>query len=1443
MAQYSPYSDPSINEIGSGFLGNSLLAARNSTVMSTGMRMAMEFEDMFLDTSSDPLNMVKSRNEYNPTADPMSYSMGNNPEGIAEAIKDIPYSEWSWLLTSKSFNQFESRVQFLKAGLPEAQSVVPLSARVAAGATDVAALMAAGIAAEPLALIGLGARTTLAGRAAAASNGMWRLQHVSKAAAEAAATVSRTNLTARFTALGVAEEAVYQAIKNGVDPLYDPDAGDVLFDLTIAGSTAGLVGGTLFGRAFLRSHIEDAANDMRRLRTTELPGGYTITYADHLRFSSPAAADQMLFAPGATSLSDEVARIGSDLSADFQRRADLGVVDLNIPGTRTIGIGEVPVAGAPRAVRTLIEEVPVGPQKPLKPTIGTTAKPSVGIRSAIKAAAFELSLAGVELNPQVFTAIGRALVDTYGMRLSAGAFNKEFWNRIISDLPPEIVEKLRPIKERAFIPGIDRTVRDAALSEDMVESVWNHFRAGTHLRPDSEKSLIFQVLQEIRSRGGMVNRQVVGEVIDELRQIAQNPPKRVNVKGKTVMDKNARRLAVAKIVNRRTEKLKRGATEAKPVYIPASLVDRMSMPSTGGVGIGAAAGGLDVPTTGGARPDFSDIPQSRQWYERIPILGRALNQSALLLESNNGAARLIGWLTFNARRSFDKAQAQTIFESGTAMLHKTMFTFMRGYRNGFIQFALGDGVRNVRDPGTIADAIRFAFGKRELRRDFNRRVAAQLRTGAYDDAVDAVNDTAKGFREIFNKMHELASSAGVRGFTKAAVRNYMPRLWRFDKIRRLATTKEGKQDLINLIQTAIDQNGRKVVIDGVEETITGDLRKAATAFADRLISIAENTENAPMTQQDQELFDALQGLMGPLKAATSSRTPFGRGRILLNETASVRATADHFGDGLGDLSLAGLTNDDLPFVFRKYLTSVLGAVNERRLIDAFNQELKLRGIFSPKYRTADGDTVEDLVEANTVDEVVKLARKLGGPIGEQQESALREVIAAVRYEPIHNGAASVGDRILGVTLPLGYLVTGGQFGLAAMGEVARIVGTLGVRQTINQMPILKEMLTNFYNLDRESQNMASLLDSWFAPSTDRLRRSLFDPLGEGYRYDQSGTGGAIYRGTKRLLDGTSNVMSDISGLAPITSFTQQLAAATTMQHLYDVSKGVAKKLDNATVRSLGLEPEQYDTIISYVGRNAKTKQGFMGERIIGMDNVDAKDMDLLRAFVDRTVRTRVQDLPTRGDFHKLAFSFVGRLLTQFRTFNLKGIDNFLIQNATRINRSGGAKVAQEVAATMMFTGLIQYGRNYADWRSRVAAGDKEKAEEMEKLLTTTGFIRGALTGPSEFFLLGIGTDAAWTTFVDDDPLFSPYRYSGMSWYGFPGEALAARASGVFVDTYGATVGKGLGLDVERDVTRSTIRKARLLMPFQNMPIIKQYFNILEEDIATEFNLQRTQPRD
>jgi hypothetical protein len=1492
----NPNSDPQsqdMQDILAAKSGQFLVGASNSTTGVMAMKVVEQADQWFnSEDASIPVNWDKPKDQisYN---DPISFQYGNNPDEIGARLQNVDAKDWPHILSATTWSEFQHRMLLVEMKQPAAQQAAGAMGTVGSLAGlggDLGFMISLGVAAEPVAMLGLDI-AGMAGQAASKSAGAYKVMKTAMAANEAVSSVSKVNLGMRFFALGAAEESIFQGIKAGIDPTYQPEASEVMHDMVVSGAFSGVLGGVAFGRSFVAKHVTDAADEMKRLRMTDLPGGYKIKWNAGFAFGNDVAfADATLFAPGVRDLPTSTREVAANLWTDWQKTGN--VTDLFIPGTRNVSVPVVPEGGiqvfatagkkgmfwsADRAALGVGEVAGekvssriLHPQNPIRITdwkstiedlgftrhvstenvmkrlkemghdvavvvgkdgketfmvlddsaftkrIGAAAlRPGVktGLRSAVKSVAAEISFAGGEVTEQTFTDIAAAIIKVDAERLTPSAFNKRLWEEITNVVPPEVSAKFRTA-DRAKIGGIDRTVLDIAQKEDLITSVLNNWRFGRHLEDGAPKSLIFTVLEDIRTRGGKVDRKTVSEVIDELRMIHQNPPRRVNSRGAKVLDFDARRQAVIDVINKRV-------TAKDGIHISNQMLAMLSKLPVSTVAPAAVATGLG-----------SDTPRIQRYYERIPLIGKYLNQAAVGLGSENGGIRLLSWTAFDARRVFDTAQPQTIMEAGTLALHNVTFRFLRGYRNGFTQFAMGDS----KELPTIIDSIKSSFGKnnRELRRVFNSRVAAQLRGGLYDDANAAVNQTAKGMRKMFDAAHEAAHAVGLPGFAKA-LDNYMPRMYRWDRIRRLSTTPEGKADLIKLAAQALGKNQRQVVVDGVEQVIKGDTNEAATVLANRWIDIATRTENSPMLAQDQVLADAMLKLNAPLKETTGSPTPYGRARLILDEGATVPTTVDHLGSGKLGLSLADITNDDLPAVFRKYQTSVQGAINEKRLIDAFNANLIKHNVLGPVERVAGkvGKEVQQVVQVKTIEDAIKVSQELGGIVTEDELKALREVVSAIKYEPIHNGAATTADKILGFLMPMGYLTTGGQFGLAAMGEMGRIVGTLGLTNTLKQMPILSEMISNYRNLDRETKNFASFIDSWFSPATDRLRRS----------FTQISVNPDQYAGVaKRSLDAAANAMSDISLLAPITSFTQQLTAAATLQHLYEVSRGFSRRMDSATMKALGLDMAQYETVIQFVGANAKTKSGFFGDRVVDLLNTDSIHMDLLGTMVDRMVRKRIQDMPTRGDFAKGMFSTWGKIFTQFRSFNLKGMDNFLIQNSTRIAQGGGAKVAQEISATLMLSGLIQYGRSYSEWSIANDGYDQKKTDKLAEKLTTLGIVRGALTGPSEFFLPFFAADAAWTTFVDKDPLFAQYRYSGLGVLEAPTYAMGKKAFGVAQDIYGATIGKTFGLDLKQEITQGTMHKLRTLIPGQNIPFLKDVLSISEQQITEIYDLPKNQPR-
>ena len=841
-----------------------------------------------------------------------------------------------------------------------------------------------------------------------------------------------------------------------------------------------------------------------------------------------------------------------------------------------------------------------------------------------------------------------------------------------------------------------------------------------------------------------------------------------------------------------------------------------------------------------------EVARATKWDAAGPFKA-FFNQAKVVLQSPNPAARLVGFLSFNSRLALTTetgklvTQGHTIFEQGSYEMAGFMGRYMKAWRNGFVRSQLNAS------PGSkigLRDQMKVAFGsgRKQAMAEYDRAVLETISSGT-PHANQHVNDAAKEIQNVLREMHQVAADAGVRGFKNSAIVNYFPRKWNWQKLARLGTTPEGRRALEDfLVQFLGGTTGARTIMmpDGSMQALT-DVPSAAKVLANRLINLANDSELAPLLDNERAVADEIEKLLGPISPTGTSRTPHGRPRIIGVENARITLTQDLLNSGKMEIAYTDLIETDVNRVLKDYLTSVMGAVNEARLIKAFNQQMAHFDIL---------DAAGKHVEVETVEEIFSVVNKLGiefahggGKMDDGVEGSLREIIAALRYEPMRKsnkelrGIGRFLDNVSNIMLPLGYMSTGGAFGLAALTEMSRVVGSLGLASTVRQMPVIAEMLNNWRNMDSGVGNFASLIDQAFHPSTDRLRRALY------YSADNGLNMGDNLGGINRTLQSATNSFSDITLLAPVTSFTQHLAGASLLQHLYDVGKAGVKRMDDVTIRTLGLEPQQYDNLVQFMGKNAVLD----GKRVVNLNNLAATEMDDLRVMIDRFVRTRIQDVPTRGDFSSVAFTWWGRLLTQFRTFNLKGIDNFMFQNRSRLARGDAntrLRVAQEIGATMLFAGLIQYGRNYAQYESAKSNRQYTKAKEIkERFLGVDGFVRGAFTGPSEFYAPMFAIDSAWTSFVSDDPLFSAYRYSGLGLYGIPSVSMLGKASGIAKDVYGSTVAPSLGLgDKTRNITQQTIHKARMLMPGNNIPVFKELYNLGEAEIAREFRLQANQPR-
>jgi hypothetical protein len=1011
---------------------------------------------------------------------------------------------------------------------------------------------------------------------------------------------------------------------------------------------------------------------------------------------------------------------------------------------------------------------------------------------------------------------------------------------------------------------------DASFDDDLIAAGIDHMGAD---------SLVMQVLSELRKVMARnpealreLNRQKFNQIIEDLRTVIRNPPRRAN----GMIDRRVRVGQIYQVINRY-------APEGRRIPIPRYVQNQLDTLDKSITGYGitdelnplspladnidplkeAATSAEDAAkkTSEGYNRINRIIPKLNKFLDVLPFgMQRFFNQAANILVDENGLARQFGFFAYNARRVMETAdgkmtpQPWTVLEWGNHTLAGFLSYSLLRIRNGYVRYAMEiDGSEALSASTALAERLRVPAERTKIQRQFYKKVVKQMRTRKFDDASTVVNDEAKKLIAVFDSVVELGKKFKVPGFEHLEA-NYFPRLWDMNKIRKIAGTTGGREAMITLVKRAfatIERDGKKVRqfknADGTIE-VFDDIDSAAVVFVNKLIDTANKADNAPMTALDEDLVKAISELEGPVgdlpKNIRSNRL---KGRVMMDEVAEVDVGQDLVGRGDNLLSIADLTEEDLPRVMQKYLTSVIGAINKKRMFDALNRQLIANKIYAPWSK---GDKEGKFAQVETLEEYIALANSLGPRVSASAERSIRTLMAAMEYEPVQRSNrelfwANAIEGVANIVMPLTYMAKGGGFGLSATAELSRLTATFGIETVLTQSPILKEMVRNYKNMDEGGDNFMMLVAQAFHPATDRINRTLYQSL--GVHGDTTGNTFSRENVVSRGLNRMSAIYSDVTGLAPITSFSQNLAGICTIQHLYEFGSGWTKAIPNAKLATLGITEDQYKKLAKWVVENAELTKIGNSRRVVNLKQLGGPHFEMLQSVVDRVVRTTIQDVPTRGDFADIAFSFFGKMLTQFRTFNLKGIDNFMYQNMTRLRHGDigdKAQVAKEATFAGMFGGLILYARAYMDWKSATETGDKKRAKEIEeRSLGVVGFTRLGIQSMSEMMLPAMLVDGFTTAFITDDPILSPYSYSGMGLYGMPAVSFLASGASVAKDVYGATVATSLGFeDKTRSITASTVRHARLILPFQNAPGWKTFMDYTEAEIVNRYRLPERQPR-
>lgn len=953
--------------------------------------------------------------------------------------------------------------------------------------------------------------------------------------------------------------------------------------------------------------------------------------------------------------------------------------------------------------------------------------------------------------------------------------------------------------------------------------------------PQATELPVFRALREIRSRNPsiVVDQTLFNKVLKDTSDLAELV-RNASVGGREISD-DVVRSGMLTIINN---------------HLPPQAQIRIFEDTLKDINIANFA--MSFVTNPVAAPKLMDIPELST-KPKLGVLSEAgitfvsnyLNQAAILLRNKNPAIRAIGFLTKNASRITSRPQGITIIEEGQRRINLALTRTLLASKRSLLQSAESNSQIGFRSRFKLGWKM---FNDPEYRENFYKEILKYLDTGDEAGLNPFAVKAAKEITEEFREIARSAFRAKVPGFSSSII-NYSPWLWRWDRIRDLGKTENGRKGLKTLLETGFETgaNGKRGVSLNNIFYEFDDASAAASVMAERLISLAEYSVGRPLSSVDDDLVDSIKNLASPLKQDVGSPTPFGKSRTLLDRNIEVPMVEDILSLGKNSMNLNDLRNVDLPFILKKYFMSVQGAINEREFIQNFEDLLWRSGVTGVPDDAGNATKIKfnslEQVRAFLKDTQGQMKHGLGKALenASLEDDAITALFGALKYEPVM-AKPGIMDKLLGIGGTISYLKFGGQFALAGVTETGRILGSLGFATTLRQFPVLTEMIKNWRRMNQTNKNAAAMVEALAAPAVGRslrLDRAYQDSLDQGMdRLSKAGS----------FAGRISDRYADLTLLPAVTSFSQTWAGAALIQHLSDAAQS-GFRMKTAQLNLLGITDQEYDRLIDFVRRKGVSTDGFLGKRVVSLADLDEKDnVLLLQKFMYRFINTKIQSVPSRGDFSDHAFKWLGRSLLQFKTFNIKGLDNFLIANAQRASMGDGFAVAKEYLTVGALSSMVLTLKNYANYKAAEQAGaDREQLRALENNLTFEAIAKAVWVGPVETGFTTYLADPLWTTFVDKDPIFgNPYSYGSRQGSAFdilgPGGAVIKNAVDTGSDILGVAKREVFGKKVGKQWTETEQKRLeKTLIP--NLIGVKQLYDAyISPEISKQLRLRKEQPR-
>ncbi len=741
------------------------------------------------------------------------------------------------------------------------------------------------------------------------------------------------------------------------------------------------------------------------------------------------------------------------------------------------------------------------------------------------------------------------------------------------------------------------------------------------------------------------------------------------------------------------------------------------------------------------------------------------------------------------------AQGKTVAEDKEMISGDLLGGAMRVWNQAYDEWAKQTG-RSFKSLNTSA------------RQEFGELVGRAVRDHRNAPPAGPIGRAAAAVQEFHGRYAKMAKDAEVEGFLHLDVpnANYLMRIPRYAKIRELENAGMSTNDIVRLVTGALMNGpGRTkplgqdaadelawLYVKWIKDSATDFASGRSLAFNGSQVSNLkrrmreEVAQDATMRQliTDDKIDEFVDMVKNLGQAGTISR---GKYRLDMDETFELDVTMK---DGSSRrVSVSELFESNAEVLMHRYSAEMSGAIALAR-----NPQLRIKSLAHWEAMAKRIAALDRKYQPDLIDKI------------EEEQDAMELLRRYAFGQPMHDMSMK-NAALFRAVRDFNYVRIGNKFGLAQIAEFGNVLGGVGYRALVQQLPILSNIRRSILTGNVHSELLNEI---------EAIGIGLDGQLGNPLHIDaELGTGTMQnVSATQKTLAIGRKITSYTSGLVPMTIGLERIAAASAIQRLANMadslksatpaefaSSSLARRLkqlgmsDADALRMFGEMRSKISTVGGLTGRTVKT---------LNLDQWDPALADMFKTALWRWTRQLVQRTDV-GDLPVLMSNPMMQLFFQFRGFTIVSYAKQFLNGA----RTMDAQTMSRFFHSTLFGGLGYMALVYVN---SLGKDDPEKYREERlnwKNIGAMGWSRG---GWSSLLPQVIDTGMAA---VGQEQLFADARTSGLR-----NDIFANPTFDLANSAYRAVVGAGSAMARDDyDFSQSDARAWRSLLPFQNSYLI------------------------